>query len=61
MKVRIEFTVEVDDEYREAINNQYGRPGKANREEVRDWFTAYGSDEGMMRLTDELSFRRDDL
>lgn len=42
MKVRIVYTVEVDDEYRRAINDYYGKPGLANREEIIQWIKSYG-------------------
>lgn len=42
MKVRIEYTVEVDDDFRRAINAFYGKPGLASRLEVWRWFVAYG-------------------
>lgn len=35
MKVRIEYTVDVSDDYRRAINLHYGRPGLATRDEVK--------------------------
>ena len=43
MKVKISYTVEVDDEFRRAINEHYGRPGLATREEVKRWYEAYGN------------------
>lgn len=53
MKVRIAYTVEVDDDFRRAINLHYGEPGLATREDVRDWFAAHGesaSDDLMYEL-----------
>lgn len=43
MKVRICYTVEVDDDFRRGINRFYGRPGLADREAVKNWFEAYGA------------------
>ncbi len=43
MRVRIDYAVEVSDEYRREINLYYGRPGLASREEVKNWFRANGS------------------
>lgn len=45
MKVKVEYTVTVDDDYRHAINLHYGKPGLATREEVRDWLIRHGSAE----------------
>ena len=42
MKVRVSYLVDVDDEYRKAINAYYGKPGLANREEVKQWFWMFG-------------------
>lgn len=43
MKVRVSYTVDVDDSFRRGINRWYGRPGLATRAEVRDWFQANGA------------------
>lgn len=45
MKVRISYTVDVDDKFRRAINDHYGRPGLATRAQVRAWFERYGESE----------------
>jgi hypothetical protein len=45
MRVRIEYTVEVSDDYRRAINLHYGKPGLATRAEVKRWLEAHGSAE----------------
>lgn len=42
MKVRISYTVEVSDKFRRAINNHYGKPGMATREDVQQWYATYG-------------------
>ena len=42
MKVRITYTEEVPDRFRRAINQYIGKSGLADREEIRDWFKAYG-------------------
>jgi hypothetical protein len=51
MKVRVSYTVEVNDDYRQAINDWYGKPGLASRDEVRQWLRAYGDsmDADLMR------------
>lgn len=43
MKVKVEFTVDVPDEYRRAIRAYYGRDGMATRDEVRAWLRQYGT------------------
>ncbi len=43
MKVRVTYTITVDDDYRRAIRNHYGEPGLATREQVAAWARAYGS------------------
>jgi len=42
MKVKISYTVDVDDDIRRAINDWYGREGLASREEVQRWYEANG-------------------
>jgi hypothetical protein len=42
MKVRVSYTVEVDDDYRRAIRLYYGEPGLASRAEVVQWLRSYG-------------------
>lgn len=42
MKVRIAYTVTVDDSYRRAINKFYGREGLATRAEVAEWHKQHG-------------------
>lgn len=42
MKVRVSYLVEVDDEFRRRINIYYGRPGLANRDQIKRWFEMYG-------------------
>lgn len=55
MRVRITYTVEVDDGFRRAINAWYGRPGLATREEVRSWYEANGHS-----MDEDLSWPEDD-
>ena len=43
MKVRIEYTTEVPDDYRRAINLHWGREGLASREDVKQWYKTYGT------------------
>ena len=51
MRIRVQYTVEVPDEYRRAINMYFGRPGLATREEVKWWLEMHGSaeDDDLMR------------
>ncbi len=42
MRVKITYTVEVPDRIRRAINDYYGKPGLASRDEVRSWYEMYG-------------------
>lgn len=42
MRVRISYTVDVSDAIREQINAWYGRPGLANREEIKRWYISNG-------------------
>lgn len=42
MRVRVAYSIDVDDGMRREINAFYGKPGLANRQEVRDWYRAYG-------------------
>lgn len=56
MKVKIEYTEEVTDEYRRAINHYHGKPGLASRQEVKDWFWLHGqsmNDDIMFDLSGE--------
>lgn len=42
MKVRVAYTVDIDDDIRRAINAWYGRPGLASRKEIQRWYEANG-------------------
>ena len=42
MKVRIAYTVEVDDDFRRAVADWYGRSGLATRDEIKRWYEANG-------------------
>lgn len=44
MRVRISYTVEVDDDFRRGIRRYYGK-GLATRQEVKDWCERYGNSE----------------
>ena len=57
MKVRIQYTVEVSDDYRRAINMFYGRDGLATRDQVKRWIHQYGTsmDDDLMQMLDTLS------
>jgi hypothetical protein len=48
----VTFSVDVDDKTREAINAYYGLPGKATRDEVREYFVSQGLDNGLESLAD---------
>lgn len=43
LRVRVDYTVTVDESYRRAIRRFYGQDGIATRAEVKRWFEAYGS------------------
>ncbi len=45
MKIRVSYTITVDDEYRRAIRAFYGQDGLATRAEVAAWAKQYGSSE----------------
>jgi len=42
MRVRVSYTVEVDDDTRRQINAFYGRLGLASRAQVQAWYEAKG-------------------
>jgi len=42
VKVRVDYTVTVSDDYRRAIRMHFGRPGLASRDEVKSWLRSYG-------------------
>ena len=42
MRVRVSYTVDVDDDFRREIRKFYGLSGLATQQDVRDWFRAYG-------------------
>lgn len=42
MRVRVSYVVDIDDGMRRQINAWYGKPGLANREEVKNWYEANG-------------------
>jgi hypothetical protein len=43
MKVKVEYTVDVDDTYRKALNHSLGRTGKASRDELKGYFKEHGT------------------
>lgn len=43
MRVRVAYTLDIDDDVRRAINLHYGRPGLATREEVQRWYETQGT------------------
>lgn len=60
MRVRVIYTVDVDDDYRRAIRHYHGETGLAERWEVRDFLMLHGSslDDDIMRdLPDEEEVR----
>lgn len=42
MHVRVSYTVDVDDGFREEVRRYYGREGLATRQELKDWFYLHG-------------------
>ena len=42
MKVRVAYTVDIDDSFRREIREYYGRPGLASRAEIKAWFKVFG-------------------
>lgn len=46
MRVRVSFTVGVDDEFRRALSSYYGGSGMASREEIKRHYEVYGSSLG---------------
>lgn len=59
MRVRVAYTVDVDDEDRDFINRRYGRPGLANREETRRFFQDHGEVSGYGILRTDRSLAED--
>lgn len=56
MRVRVCYTVEVDDRYRRALNARLGKPGLATRNEVRAHLIQNGAsvdDDLMFELENE--------
>jgi hypothetical protein len=49
MKVRVCFTVEVDEQFRRALAAYYSQPGLANRKDIKQWYVmqAKSNDPGM--------------
>jgi hypothetical protein len=43
MRVRIEYSIDVDDTIRRGINRWYGVDGLASREQVKRWYESQGS------------------
>lgn len=52
MRVRVAYTVEVDDDFRHEVRQFYGKDGLASREEVKRWFRAYGDS-----MNDDLGYQ----
>lgn len=50
MKVRVSYTVEVDDKFRRAIREYYGQDGLASRKDIQAWYEEWGN-----TMNDELS------
>ena len=42
MKVRISYTVEVDDEFRKALRAYHNKSGMATRDEIKKWYEERG-------------------
>jgi len=43
VKVRVTFTVDVDDRFRRALNHYYGREGLASRSDIQKWYESNAS------------------
>lgn len=43
MKVRVCYTVDVDDDFRRRLRAYFGQEGLATREEIREWYEQRGS------------------
>jgi hypothetical protein len=50
MKVRVSYTVVVDDEIRRAIARYHGQEGLASRDEIKQWYEMNG-----LSMDDDLS------
>ena len=52
MKVKVCYTIEVDDYMRRKINEIFGRDGLATREQVQSWFeqNGRGSEDDLMEV-----------
>lgn len=42
MRVKISYIVDVSPGFRRAVRHYYGKAGIATREEIKEWFRAYG-------------------
>jgi hypothetical protein len=54
MKVHINYTVDVPDDYRRALRRYHGGQGLATREEVKEFYRQQGETNGEITLQDEL-------
>jgi hypothetical protein len=43
VKVRVCYTVDVDDDFRRRLRAYFGQEGLATREEIREWYEQRGS------------------
>jgi len=59
MKVRISYTVEVNDRFRRAIQHRYGEEGLATRKEIKRWFEVFGDTETENALWDLEQFEKE--
>lgn len=55
MRVNVNYTEDVSDDFRRAINRHYGKPGLATRQDVKDWLWSFGHsmDDSLMAGEDE--------
>ena len=55
MKVAIDYTIIVDDNFRMAIRKYQGRVGLATRWEIKQWYKSYGHslDEDILTLIED--------
>lgn len=60
MKIRVDYTIEVDDDMRKAVAHNYGIPGKAPREVIRRFLESEGTG-GLESLTADSMLGRADV
>lgn len=55
MRVKVEYSEDVSDDFRRAINLYHGKPGLATRDEVKQWLWLFGHsmDDDIAMLTED--------